>query len=146
MGREPSRPAGGGETVRVSVRLPESHIRALDQLVDQGRYASRSEAIRTALRKKRSEWETTGDSVARFIAECVRVDPEAPRQSTRQAYEHYVEWCKQVGEEPVSQLYFTNTLKQEPLGYGWFEISGRRQRGYENLGFTDQVPESDPPE
>ena len=35
----------------VTVKLPESYLEIIDRLVDLGRYASRGEFIRTAVRK-----------------------------------------------------------------------------------------------
>jgi Arc/MetJ-type ribon-helix-helix transcriptional regulator len=35
----------------VTVKLPESYLEIIDRLVDLGRYASRGEFIRTAIRK-----------------------------------------------------------------------------------------------
>jgi len=42
----------------VSVKIPKYYIEAMDELISRGRYASRSEIIRTALREffKRELW------------------------------------------------------------------------------------------
>ena len=42
----------------VSVKIPEYYIEAMDELISRGRYASRSEIIRAALREffKRELW------------------------------------------------------------------------------------------
>jgi putative addiction module CopG family antidote len=45
----------------VTVKLPEAYIEAIDELVRMGRYSSRSEVIRTAIREllKRELWENS---------------------------------------------------------------------------------------
>ncbi len=49
----------------IQVRLPEAQVAKLDQLVKQGRYASRSEAVRDGLRQLLDfQIPNTGDSVA----------------------------------------------------------------------------------
>ncbi|MEM1842243.1 MAG: ribbon-helix-helix domain-containing protein [Ignisphaera sp.] len=42
----------------VSVKIPDQYIEAMDELIKKGRYVSRSEVIRTALREllKRELW------------------------------------------------------------------------------------------
>lgn len=43
----------------VTVKIPESYLKSLDELISIGRYASRSEAIRAAIRDllKKELWE-----------------------------------------------------------------------------------------
>ncbi|MEM0027216.1 MAG: ribbon-helix-helix domain-containing protein [Ignisphaera sp.] len=43
----------------VTVKMPESYLEAIDELVKMGRYTSRSEVIRTAIREllKKELWE-----------------------------------------------------------------------------------------
>ncbi|MCI4437940.1 MAG: type II toxin-antitoxin system ParD family antitoxin [Ignisphaera sp.] len=45
----------------VTVKLPEAYIEAIDELVQMGRYSSRSEVIRTAIREllKKELWESS---------------------------------------------------------------------------------------
>jgi len=52
----------------VTVKLPEAYIEAIDELVQMGRYSSRSEVIRTAIREllKKELWESSaGERVIR---------------------------------------------------------------------------------
>lgn len=52
----------------VTVKLPEAYIEAIDELVQMGRYSSRSEVIRTAIREllKKELWENSaGERVIR---------------------------------------------------------------------------------
>jgi hypothetical protein len=50
--------------------------------------------------------------------------------------------------EPVGQRKFTNTLKDEDVGYKTsIRINGTVQRGYDALGLSDDVPDlNDTPE
>uniref|UniRef100_A0A7J3Z892 Ribbon-helix-helix protein, CopG family n=1 Tax=Ignisphaera aggregans TaxID=334771 RepID=A0A7J3Z892_9CREN len=45
----------------VTVKMPETYLEAIDELVRIGRYSSRSEVIRTAIREllKRELWESS---------------------------------------------------------------------------------------
>ncbi|MFZ8794217.1 MAG: ribbon-helix-helix domain-containing protein [Acidilobaceae archaeon] len=45
----------------VTVKMPEMYVKGVDELVKAGRYSSRSEAIRTAIREmlKRELWGTS---------------------------------------------------------------------------------------
>ena len=45
----------------VTVKMPEMYVKGIDELVKAGRYSSRSEAIRIAIREllKRELWGTT---------------------------------------------------------------------------------------
>ncbi|MCC6045382.1 MAG: ribbon-helix-helix domain-containing protein [Ignisphaera sp.] len=44
----------------VTVKMPETYLEAIDELVRMGRYSSRSEVIRTAIREllRRELWES----------------------------------------------------------------------------------------
>ncbi len=61
----------------ITVKMPEIYVRGIDELVKEGRYSSRSEVIRIAVREllKRELWGT-----AFGVAEVplVRVKPDAP--------------------------------------------------------------------
>jgi Arc/MetJ-type ribon-helix-helix transcriptional regulator len=49
----------------ITVKMPESYIEAIDELVRLGRYASRSEVIRAAIREllKKELWSVKGGGV-----------------------------------------------------------------------------------
>ncbi|MEM1644342.1 MAG: ribbon-helix-helix domain-containing protein [Ignisphaera sp.] len=49
----------------ITVKMPESYIEAIDELVRLGRYASRSEVIRAAIREllKRELWSANSNTV-----------------------------------------------------------------------------------
>ncbi|MEM1694544.1 MAG: ribbon-helix-helix domain-containing protein [Ignisphaera sp.] len=51
----------------VSVKIPDQYIDAIDELVRRGRYVSRSEVIRTALREllKRELWSSRSPEARR---------------------------------------------------------------------------------
>jgi len=88
-------------------------------------------------------WQSWGESVERFIADCVERDEDAPRISTGDAYARYQAWCREVGADAVGRRRFTDTLKQEDVDYGRHRINGKAQRGYAALGLSDDVPTID---
>lgn len=53
----------------ITVKMPEVYIEALDRLVEMGRYSSRSEAIRTAVREllSREYWKRQGEDDGRQL-------------------------------------------------------------------------------
>lgn len=89
----------------------------------------------------RQRWQSWGESVEQFIADCVENDPDADRISTGDAYTRYQAWCRDQTTDPVGRRRFTDTLKQENVGYGRHRIDGRAQRGYDALGLSGEVPE-----
>ena len=91
----------------------------------------------------RRRWQSWGESVEEFIAEHVERDPDAPRLSTGDAYKRYRAWCREVDADPVGRRRFTDTLKKEDVGYGRHRINGRSARGYDALGLSDEIPDSD---
>lgn len=91
---------------------------------------------------KRERWQAWGESVDKFISECVEKDPEADRISTGEAHQRYQAWCAENNEDPVGQRNFTATLKNEDVGYkSSIRINGKVQRGYGALGLSDDVPD-----
>jgi putative DNA primase/helicase len=92
--------------------------------------------------EKRKRWQAWGDSVNEFISECVENDPDADRITTGEAHRRYKAWCVANGKDAVGQRKFTNSLKDEPVGYkSSIRIGGTPQRGYAELGLSDDVPE-----
>jgi putative DNA primase/helicase len=92
--------------------------------------------------EKRKRWQAWGDSVDEFISECVENDPDADRITTGGAWERYRAWCVENDKDPVGQQKFTNSLKNEAVGYkSSIRIGGSPQRGYVELGLSDDVPE-----
>lgn len=87
-------------------------------------------------------WQSWGDSVEEFVAECVDRDEDADRMTSSEAYQRYQAWCRENGKDSVSQRRFTDTVKLEDVEYGNHRINGKAGvRGYKALGFTDDVPE-----
>lgn len=81
------------------------------------------------------------ESFDKFISDCVKRDPDADRISTTDAHRRYAAWCRTHDERPANQQKLTNKLKNEDVGYKqsiW--IDGRVTRGYDALGFSDEVP------
>jgi putative DNA primase/helicase len=55
-------------------------------------------------------WQSWGESVEQFIAECVERDEDADRITTGGAYTRYQAWCRQNGADSVGRRRFTDTL------------------------------------
>lgn len=89
----------------------------------------------------RQLWQSWGESVEKFIAECVERDEDADRLSTGDAYARYQAWCRENDADAVGRRRFTDTLKQEDVDYGRHRIDGKAQRGYKSLGLADDVPD-----
>jgi len=108
------------------------------RLLERGRFTGEKEYPQ----EKRERWQAWGDSVDKFVSECVERDEDADRLTTADAHQRYVAWCRENDLKDVGQQQFTNRLKKEGVGYKTgVRIDGRSQRGYKALGFTDDVPE-----
>jgi putative DNA primase/helicase len=111
------------------------------RLVEQGHFTNEE----TLAHEKRTRWQAWGESVNTFISECVENDPEADRLTTTEAWDRYKAWCVANGYDSVGQRKFTNTLKDENVGYRKsVRINGTPQRGYTALGLSDDVPTPTP--
>lgn len=111
------------------------------RLLEQG-YFTNEERYAQA---KRERWQAWGDSVDRFISECVEHDPDADNISTSQAHRRFSAWCRAHDEKPIGQQQLTNTLKQEAVEYTTsVRVDGSNpKRGYKALGLSDDVPDLD---
>jgi putative DNA primase/helicase len=112
------------------------------RLLEQG-YFTNEERYAQA---KRERWQAWGDSVDKFISECVERDPDAENVSTTDVYRVYAAWCRENGERPASQQKLTAELKNEDLDYAKRVRpggTGTPTRGYKALGFTDDAPDVD---
>jgi putative DNA primase/helicase len=109
------------------------------RLLEQGYFTNEDRYAQA----KRERWQAWGESVDKFISECVDRDEDAPRLSTQDAHRRYAAWCRENGLDPVGQRQFTNTLKNEDVGYGRLRIDGSVTRGYKALGLSDDVPALD---
>jgi putative DNA primase/helicase len=114
-------------------------IEGWERLLDQGHFTNEDRLAHD----KRERWQAWGDSVDKFIADCVETDPDADRISTTDVYERYTAWCHENGEDPASPQALTTSLKTEDLGYTQsLRIDGGSpQRGFKRLGFTDEAPD-----
>jgi len=114
------------------------------RLLEQGHFTNEDHYAHA----KRERWQAWGESVDKFISECVERDPNADRLTTQDAHRRYTAWCREHGYDTVSQREFTNTLKNEDVDYrDSIRIDGKVQRGYKALGLSDDVPElEDTPE
>lgn len=109
------------------------------RLLEQGHFTNEARLAHD----KRQRWQKWGESVEEFISECVTRDPDALRRSTSDAWERYKAWCRQNDvDDTKDQAPFTRRLKNENVGYkDSIRIDGKVQRGYDALGFSDDVPE-----
>ena len=107
------------------------------RLLEQGHFTNEERLAH----EKRSRWQAWGESVDQFISECVENDTGAERISTTEAWERYKAWCVAQGYDSVGQRKFTNTMKEEDVGYSTsVRIDGTPQRGYTALGLAEEVP------
>jgi putative DNA primase/helicase len=110
------------------------------RLLDQGHFTNEDHYAQG----KRERWQAWGESVDQFISECVDRDPDADRLTTAEAHRRYTAWCRENDLDPVGQRKFTNTLKDEDLGYKRsIRIHGTPERGYDALGLAEDVPDLD---
>lgn len=114
-------------------------IQGRKRLLEQGYFTNEDRYAQG----KRERWQAWGESVDKFISECVDRDPDADRLTTSDAHRRYAAWCRENGLDPVGQRKFTNTLKQEDVGYGRYRFDGAVKRGYTALGLADDVPDLD---
>jgi putative DNA primase/helicase len=112
------------------------------RLIEQG-YFTNEERYAHA---KRERWQAWGDSVDKFITDCIERDPDAENLSTGDVHRVYAAWCREQNERPASQQKLTAELKNEDLGYAKRVRpggTGTPTRGFKSLGFTDDAPDLD---
>ncbi len=112
------------------------------RLLEQGYFTGEAEYAQA----KRERWQAWGDSIEKFIAECVERDPDAANVSTSDAHRVYAAWCREHGERPASQQKLTAELKNADLDYAKRVRpggTGTPTRGFKALGFTDDAPAVD---
>jgi len=108
------------------------------RLTEQGHFTGEEQQAY----EKRKRWQSWGDSVREFIAECVENDPDADRITTGEAHRRYKAWCVENNKDAVGQRKLTTELKDEDVGYKQsIRIGGSIQRGYDELGLSDDVPD-----
>jgi len=112
------------------------------RLLDQGHFTGEEQYAQA----KRERWQAWGDSVDKFVSECVERDPDAENVSTGDVHRVYAAWCRENGERPASQQKLTAELKNEDLDYAKRVRpggTGTPTRGYKALAFTDDAPDVD---
>jgi putative DNA primase/helicase len=112
------------------------------RLLEQGHFSGEKRYAQA----KRERWQAWGDSIDKFISECVERDESAANISTTDVHRVYAEWCRNNGERPGGQQNLTANLKNEDLDYGKSVRpggTGTPTRGFKSLGFTDEAPDVD---
>lgn len=112
------------------------------RLLDQNHFTGEKQYAQA----KRERWQAWGDSVDKFISECIERDSDAENVSTGDVHRVYAAWCRENGERPASQQKLTAELKNEDLDYAKRVRpggTGTPTRGYKALGFTDEAPDVD---
>jgi putative DNA primase/helicase len=121
-------------------------VEGWDRLLNQG-YFTDEERYAQA---KRERWQAWGDSIEKFISECVERDDDAENVSTGDVHRVYAAWCRENDERPASQQKLTVALKNEDLDYAKRVRpggTGTPGTGFKSLGFTDDAPDlEDTPE
>ena len=113
-----------------------------DRLLDQGHFTGEERYAQA----KRERWQAWGDSIDKFVSECVECDPDAENVSTGEVHRVYAAWCREHDERPASQQKLTVALKNEDLGYAKRVRpggTGTPGTGFKTLGFTDDAPDID---
>jgi len=91
--------------------------------------------------EKRARWQAWGDSVDKFIEECLSRDEDAENVSTQQVHRRYAAWCRENGHDPIGQQQLTNTLKKEAFDYSRKRVDGASTRAFGAIAFADEVPD-----
>ena len=108
----------------------------LDRLREQGHFTGEGDPL-----DKRDRWMSWGDSISKFIDECVDTDADG-KWRTGEVHARYAAWCRQeLGEEPEAQQTLTKELKKcEGVQYGNYRFDGSRDRGLKGFTLADDVP------
>jgi len=117
-------------------------IEGWHRLLNQGYFTNEERYAHS----KRERWQAWGDSVEKFISECIERDEDADNISTGDVHRVYAAWCRKQGERPVSQQKLTVELKNEDLDYAKRVRpggTGTPGTGFKALGFTDEAPDLD---
>lgn len=111
----------------------------LDRLLENGKFTNEG-----TTEEKRERWQNWGDTVERFISQCVETGTEG-KHRTSDVYDRYTAWCGESGETPESQRTLTTALKKlDGVKYSnSFRFDGKQDRGFKGLSFTDEVPQAD---
>lgn len=111
------------------------------RLMEQGGFTNAETPAET-----RRLWQSWGDSLDEFLANCVEHDPDAPNITTGEAWELYNAWCQREGKDPAGQQSFTGAAKSADVDLGYAKSirprgTGTPTRGYKHFGVTDAAPD-----
>jgi len=111
------------------------------RLMDQGGFTNAETPDET-----RRLWQSWGDSVDEFLANCVEHDPDAENITTGEAWDVYKAWCVREGKDATGQQSFTGAAKRCEVNLGYAKSvrprgTGTPARGYKHFGLTDDAPD-----
>ncbi len=92
--------------------------------------------------RKRQRWQEWGDTIDKFIAECVGIVDDTESVASSEVHARYVAWCEQQGEQAENQRALTQQLKNQGAGYSrGLRIDGKKARGFQHIEFTEDAPD-----
>lgn len=110
----------------------------LDHLLGQDGFTNEGET-----EDKRRRWKEWGDTVDRFIEECIDTDASG-KHTSGELHDVYSAYCRrELGETPESQGTLTRRVKSlDGVRYSQnFRFNGKKQRGFKGFALTDDAPE-----
>ena len=89
--------------------------------------------------QKRELWQSYGDSVDRFIGECVMHDPDY-KAGEQAVYDRYVEFCQDHSLPAQEKAELTKALKKQGAAQVRLGPRGDRTRCYKGVVVADVQP------
>jgi len=117
-------------------------IEGWDRLMRQEHFTN----IETTANDVRRLWQSWGESVDKFIVDCLERDEDADNISTNGLYQVYSKWCDAEGTHKMKQRALTTAVKNDGTDFG-YKTSTRPidldypDNGYTAVGFTDEAPD-----
>ena len=111
-------------------------LEGYDRLMEQGHFTNEGDAS-----DKWDRWQSWGDSIDRFLSECINTDGDA-KHRTGDVYARYKAWCEQHGISPDEQSPLTKRIKKlNGVRYSSsFRFAGEQDRGFKGFTFTADAP------
>jgi putative DNA primase/helicase len=111
-------------------------LEGYDRLMKQGHFTNEGDAS-----DKWDRWQSWGDSIDRFLSECINTDGDA-KQRSGDVYARYKAWCEQHGISPDERSPLTKRIKKlNGVRYSSsFRFAGKQDRGFKGFTFTADAP------